>query len=271
MLIAIGGCAQRETQMQEFGIKEAASPVDVTKPVEPVHAPPQPSGPPIIQEIRLGTSVQGRPIDIIVFGETDATPVLVMGAIHGDEQTTADLTRGLIGLLRTQRELFIGKRVAVIAVANPDGYASDSRLNANGVDVNRNFPASNYRTTAPSRASTRPRYGASASSEPETRAILKALDTINPRLLISIHSITNGRQCNNYDGPAKTIAELMSAKNGYPAAANIGYPTPGSLGSYAGIDRQIPMITLELPRDLPGDQAWTQNRAALVAAIQGTK
>jgi protein MpaA len=208
---------------------------------------------------------------MLVFGDPKGTPVLVMGAIHGDEPTSADITSGLIGLLRTQRELFTGKYVAVIAVANPDGLAANSRLNTNGVDLNRNFPANNYRTTAPTRSSTRPRFGASAASEPETRAILRALDQIQPRLLISVHSITRGRQCNNYDGPAQTVAELMTVKNGYPAAPNIGYSTPGSLGSYAGIDKQIPMITLELPRDLPGEQAWAQNRAAVIAAIQATR
>jgi len=63
----------------------------------------------------------------------------------------------------------------------------------------------------------------------------------------------------------------MSGHNGYPPAATIGYPTPGSLGSYAGIDRQIPMITLELPRTLPGQAAWDNNRAALLAAISAAE
>ena len=39
----------------------------------------------------------------------------------------------------------------------------------------------------------------------------------------------------------------MAAKNGYPAKGSIGYPTPGSMGTWAGIDRKIAMITLELP------------------------
>ena len=63
----------------------------------------------------------------------------------------------------------------------------------------------------------------------------------------------------------------MSAKNHYPTTAAIGYPTPGSLGSYAGIDKKIPMITLELPRNLPGDQAWAQNKDALLAAIEAAR
>jgi protein MpaA len=61
----------------------------------------------------------------------------------------------------------------------------------------------------------------------------------------------------------------MARHNGYPASPNIGYPTPGSLGSYAGVDRQIPTITLELPRNVSGAQAWADNRAALLAAIRG--
>jgi predicted deacylase len=250
------GCGARESEMARYGVNEPASPVEVQPTVE-------------YQEMRIGTSVQGRPIKMLVFGGAPGTPILIMGAIHGDETTTVDLTTNLIELLKARPEVCAGKRVAVIPVANPDGYAARTRSNANRVDVNRNFPATNYRAGRSS--STQPRFGPSAASEPETRAVLKAIDEIGPRLLISIHSITDGRQCNNYDGPAQAIAELMSAKNGYRCAANIGYPTPGSLGSYAGIDKQIPMITLELPRNLPDDKAWAQNRDALVAAIAAAK
>jgi murein peptide amidase A len=59
----------------------------------------------------------------------------------------------------------------------------------------------------------------------------------------------------------------MSKHNGYPAVPTIGYPTPGSLGNWGGNDRQIPMITLELPRALPAARAWPDNRAAVYAAI----
>ena len=41
--------------------------------------------------------------------------------------------------------------------------------------------------------------------------------------------------------------------------------------SYAGIDRQIPMITLELPRDLSSEAAWQQNREALLEAIHAAR
>jgi protein MpaA len=63
----------------------------------------------------------------------------------------------------------------------------------------------------------------------------------------------------------------MSRLNGYTPTATIGYPTPGSMGTWAGIDRQIPMITLELPRTLPASQAWTNNRQAVLAAITAVR
>ena len=60
---------------------------------------------------------------------------------------------------------------------------------------------------------------------------------------------------------------LASRFNEYPAQASIGYPTPGSFGSWAGVDRRIPTITLELPKGQSGAQGWQGNRAALLAII----
>jgi hypothetical protein len=47
----------------------------------------------------------------------------------------------------------------------------------------------------------------------------------------------------------------------------MGYPTPGSLGTWAGVDRQIPIVTLELPARQRGEDGWKANREALLAAI----
>ncbi|MCS7034642.1 MAG: M14 family murein peptide amidase A [Phycisphaerae bacterium] len=211
----------------------------------------------------LGTSRLGRPIEIEYFG-AGSSAVLILGGIHGDEVTSVDLTRKLMARLRERPELTAGKTVAIIEVANPDGYWRRTRTNARGVDLNRNFPARNYRPGGP-----RGYNAASApASEPETRAILAAIAELKPSLIISIHSIRGGRECNNYDGPAEPVARAMHAHNGYPVTATIGYPTPGSLGSYAGIDLQIPTVTLELPRNQSGDEAWRVNEPALLAAIR---
>src|SRR5437667_3641364 len=162
--LIVAGCAARESEMARYGVAKPASPLSIANPIAPAQ---------FHRQLRLGESVQRRPIDMLIFGEASGVPVLILGAINGDETTSADLTRHLIELLESEPNLISGKNVAIIPVANPDGYAAKTRLNANRVDVNRNFPASNYR--AGSAAATRPRYGASAASEPEAKAILKAI------------------------------------------------------------------------------------------------
>ena len=47
-------------------------------------------------------------------------------------------------------------------------------------------------------------------------------------------------------GDAKELAEKISVIIKYPVEESIGYPTPGSFGTWAGIERNVPTITLEL-------------------------
>jgi len=60
----------------------------------------------------------------------------------------------------------------------------------------------------------------------------------------------------------------MQKYNKYPVKSYIGYPTPGSLGTYAGKERNIPTITLELPNNISIEKSWLQNKDALIAAIK---
>ncbi len=198
-----------------------------------------------------------------VFGD-GAESILIIGGIHGDEPTSAALASRLAGRLRENPALFRGRTIAVIAEANPDGLAAGTRKNANGVDANRNFPASNWRRARGRGAGA---YGDSPASEPESRALIWAVERIKPVRVVSIHSIRRGRHCNNYDGPARALAELMARHNGYQVAPTMGYDTPGSFGTWLGVDRQIPVITLELPRDASADTCWVENEAALLAFI----
>ena len=72
----------------------------------------------------------------------------------------------------------------------------------------------------------------------------------------------------NYDGEvSRSVAEVMSKVNTLAAKGDIGYPTTGSLGNYAGIERKIPIITLEILKDQNLDEAWTQHQPALLAAL----
>ena len=214
------------------------------------------------REVSLGESVEGRPLTLHVFGEPGAGPaVFIFGGIHGDEPVGVALAERLIGVLRERPALSAGRTVALLSCANPDGLAAGRRGNARGVDCNRNFPATNFKPAA--------RNGPHPASEPETQAILKALEMLRPARVVSIHACPRGQHGVNYDGPAETLARAMAAGNGYRAFGTWFRPTPGSLGSYAGVDRGIAVITLEVPRDLTAEAAWNENRETLLAAIEG--
>ncbi|HWP39744.1 MAG TPA: M14 family zinc carboxypeptidase [Tepidisphaeraceae bacterium] len=254
----LSSCQPRKTIESD----EATAPA-VSIASEPTTTVPNTPIQPAAQRIRLGQSLQHRPIEMIVLSGDPQDAVLVIGGIHGDEPTSVEVARELARLLEAQPALRCGRLLALIINANPDGAAAGTRGNARGIDLNRNFPASNFKPGVRGRY----RGGDSPLSEPESRAIADAIARVQPRLLISIHSIGSAKHCNNYDGPAAHVAEVMSRHNGYPATETIGYPTPGSLGSWAGRDLQIPTITLELPRRLSAAQAWADNRHALLAAI----
>ena len=233
-------------------------------------APPTPtvSRPrnPSIRTVTLGHSVQGEPLVMHILG-AGANPIFIFGGIHGNESKTTPLAQRLLDLLRDNPHLRAGVPVAILPAANPDGLAKGTRKNINGVDCNRNFAATNWRNSKPGH-----QYygGAQPLSEPETRAIVEAVRSLQPGLIVATHSFPRGGFCNNYDGPrpAQDMCELMTNYNGYPPKASMGYPTPGSFGSWAGIDLGIPTITLELPREKSFSQIWPANRDALLAVFR---
>jgi len=219
-------------------------------------------GPPV-RTIELGRSVEGRAIRMHVFG--DGGPVtFVFAGIHGDEPSSEFVALHLVEYLLAHGESCAGRTIAVLPAANPDGLLRGTRTNANGVDCNRNFPTGNWKPKAK-----KARYspGKAPASEPETRAVIKAVEMLEPDAIVSIHSTDKFEPCNNYDGPAEGLARLMQPHNGYPPKASVGYPTPGSFGTYAGIERKIPTITLELPHKQRPQQVWPPNRDALLAMI----
>ncbi len=212
----------------------------------------------------LGYSVEGRPIVAHTFGTLEH-PVLIVGGFHGNEQASVHVSEKLIDMLRGDPGLCAGGGLVVVPNVNPDGYKRGTRKNARAVDLNRNFPTGNWTQSHQDH----PSHGGSAPlSEPESRAVLELVQKLKPSLIISVHSITHDRQCNNYDGPARAIATRMGAENGYRVTESMGYPTPGSFGTWAGQERGIPVVTLELPRPAAPERCWDDNRGALLAAIE---
>lgn len=192
-------------------------------------------GPPVVHGAAvLGASVEGRPVVAERFG--DAGPVvLVFAAIHGNEVPAQQVVERLRSGLLARPERLAGLRLVLATLINPDGFVATTRTNAHGVDLNRNFAASNFEPS--------PTYGPSALSEPESAVVARMVEEVDPAVIVSIHSPLDAI---NYDGPARELAEAMAAAASLPIDQDIGI-YPGSFGSWAGVDLQIPTITLELP------------------------
>ena len=210
---------------------------------------------------QLGVSVEGRPIEAFWYG-TGSQTVVFFGAFHGDEPESAEVVRKLADYLREHPDLLKDRRAVLVPVVNPDGLGKGRRKNSNQVDLNRNFPTENWNSEGEGS-----NYwgGPSPASEPETQIVVKLLERFQPDRIVSIHC---PYKCVNYDGPAQALAEAMSAENGYKVEPSIGYPTPGSFGTYSGIERKIPTITLELPPTGEED-VWGDNMGALIKALRG--
>jgi murein peptide amidase A len=132
----------------------------------------------VVQRVVIGTSVRGRPIVAWSFGP-DRAPrkVLVVGCIHGNECAGLAITSTL-----RHTQVPKGVQLWLVPEMNPDGAAADTRQNAHGVDLNRNFP---YRWAPISD----PTYysGPYAASEPETRAAMGLVRRIRPAVTIWYH------------------------------------------------------------------------------------
>ena len=175
--------------------------------------------------------------------------ILIIGVMHGDEPDGEYLiNRYLQDRNDTQNRLLF------IPCLNPDGKKLKTRKNANGVDLNRNFPTKNWLKT-----DSNDDYfgGKTPASETETRFLIYVLEKYKPDLIVTLHE---PYKIVNFDGPAKTFAQKISDITGYKVAENIGYPTPGSFGTYCGIERNIPTITLELPENENKEILWNTNK-----------
>lgn len=182
------------------------------------------------------------------FSKTAKT-ILVIGVFHGDEPDGEYLINRYL-----QERSDTKNRLLFIPCLNPDGKNANTRKNSNGVDLNRNFPTTNWEKL-PSNDD----YfgGEKPASEVEAQFLVYIIERYKPDLIITLHE---PYKVVNYDGPAKETAQRISEITGYKVEESIGYPTPGSFGTYCGIEKGIQTITLELPEKEEKELLWNTNK-----------
>lgn len=213
------------------------------------------------QRLVVGNSVEGRPIECYVLGQ-GPTISFILASIHGNESAGTPLVLRLREYLTENPQALDGHKVVLMPVANPDGVVHNQRHNVHGVDLNRNFPATNFQSGK--------HYGSEALSEPESVALHRVLLEYKPASVVSLHQPLNyGSACIDYDGPAAGLAQAMAARCDLPVK-RLG-SLHGSLGSFVGLGLKTPIITVELPKEATGwsaDRVWQGYGEMLLAAVR---
>ncbi len=210
---------------------------------------------PIYHFNKTGTSDKGKKI-------------LVFSLVHGDEPESGSVARFWMERLTT-----IDSRNTwrILPLVNPDGLKNKTRVNARGIDVNRNFPTEDWEKEAvqfwEKRLKKDPRRnpGLIGNSEFETQCMVHHIENFKPDFIISIHTPYG---ILDLDGPS--ISYPKYGKLPWVRFGNF----PGSLGRYMWKDRNIPVLTVELK---PGQESIKsledleklQDTAGLVAILSG--
>ena len=189
-----------------------------------------------------GRSQLGLPLE--VWRPASRCTRLIFAAIHGEEpETTYALSRALRQLAEPS------EHCAVVLAANPDGLIRGTRGNARGVDLNRNFPSRDWqpkpvthRSTIEDKSDILLSTGEGPGSEPEVQALLSLIADLEPEAVIALHAPL---ACID-DANGSPLGRRLAERTGMPFVKDVGYPTPGSFGSW-GSDNGVAVITYEFP------------------------
>lgn len=198
-------------------------------------------------ELSGGKSVQGVPLLLREFPPLPTREpqgrVLLIGGIHGDEFSSVSIVfKWMETLKRFHSGLFHWR---IVPAVNPDGLLRrpGRRMNANGVDLNRNFPCPDWETATRDywvgRTGKNPRRypGPGELSEPESRWLAEEIERFRPDVIVSVHA---PHSVVDFDGPPDPPQRLGSLY------LKLLGTYPGSLGRYAGVYKEIPVVTIEL-------------------------
>lgn len=205
-------------------------------------APPPPSAAAHVQRTVVGRSVRGRPIVLVHRWRDGATRrLLVVGNLHGDETAGRRVVRRLRrAVLPASVDLWL------VPTANPDGTAARRRTNADGVDLNRNFP----RLWRSAGRGTDVWSGPAPASEPETRVLMRVARSVRPSTTVVLHQPLDGVDA--YHAKSLGLVRALSAATGLPVRVfDCGGTCHGTFTDWANARTPGRYVTVELTERVP--------------------
>jgi len=186
--------------------------------------------------------------------------VLLIAVMHGDEPEGAYLMDHFVEE-KLYKDVSDEVDLYLIPRLNPDGFKAQTRVNGAKVDLNRNFPTKDW-----SPEFTKDRYnpGIEPGKEPESKALIEFLSNNKIDFLINFHA---WNPMVNYNGDCRDLAKIMSKLNKCPVTSDMGYPTPGSSGTWFWEALKIPSITLEIKEGSTKQEVLSQHPQALTTTI----
>lgn len=194
---------------------------------------------------------------------TQGPEVLILGGVHGNEPEGVVCAHYL--LAKYSHRFSHRLKLTIVPSFNIDGVIAGTRQNGNGVDLNRNLPTNDW-----TKNHTEAKYfpGPSANSESENQALVEFIKIRKLKLIISLHS---WHPLINVNGYCDEEARILNRLTGYEIKKDIGYPTPGCLGTYSGLEREIPTITYEIERGLSPSEIYRTHPKAIDECLKITE
>jgi murein peptide amidase A len=174
---------------------------------------------------------------------TPRARILLVGGIHGDEYATVSVVFKWMRILDKHHSGLFHWRV--VPLMNPDGLLREKsqRMNANGVDLNRNLPTPNWKEESTRywvdghHRNPRRYPGPAPGSEPENRWLIEEIERFNPDAIVAVHA---PHGIVDFDGPPEGPTRLGALRRKLLGVY------PGSLGNFAGLQQNRPVVTIEL-------------------------